>query len=328
MITGDEALEALRLANPAVDERQLPEHTLTPSVLLEDTARRMDMKTQETGLTKLEPGHPRRRSRLLVAAAAFAGVLLVLGVVALVAGGGAEPANPPATTAATTTAAPTTTVAPTTTAAPTTTSAPTTTVPSLSEAEAREIVDSAFAAFNAGDFDTWLLWRERGATPDPGSNTVQYILAVETRIEVQDCTYRGFSEFRLDERTLGHGFDCATTMTDRLLEAAGIELQAIYNWVIGTDPESSQGGSNEDGDVEGEFYDAYHTWLVANHPDVAASMYVVGGDDEGDILAASVPALLELVDEFVVQSDAYPLTEPVPPAWWYGGPLIDAGRRG
>ena len=60
----------------------------------------------------------------------------------------------------------------TTTAAPTTT-LPSTTVAGFSEAEAREIVDSAFAAFNSGDMDTWALWREGGwVTGEMGSEPV------------------------------------------------------------------------------------------------------------------------------------------------------------
>jgi hypothetical protein len=34
-----------------------------------------------------------------------------------------------------------------------------------------------------------------------------------------------------------------------------------------------------------------------------------------------VPAAAEDIDEFVAASDTYPLTEPVPPAGYYGGPL-------
>lgn len=114
----------------------------------------------------------------------------------------------------------------------------------------------------------------------------------------------------MDGPMLGHGFECAATQTDRLLEAAGIELEMTYNWVIGDDPESSLAGSNEDWGVLLEFLQGYHDWLADTHPDVAAN---VDYEWRNVVPAAeSVPTALEYVDEFVNQSDQYPLTVPVP----------------
>jgi hypothetical protein len=121
----------------------------------------------------------------------------------------------------------------------------------------------------------------------------------------------------------GHGVDCDVTLTDAFLEPAGIELEMTYNWVIGPNLETSQGGSNEDYGFLLDFMVSYQDWLAANHSDVEQSIeYAPVPNFDGFILPTpeSIPTALEYIDEFVTQSDAYPVTEPVPPGD-YGGPL-------
>jgi len=177
-------------------------------------------------------------------------------------------------------------------------------------------VESAFAAFNSGDMDTWVLWRDES---EATGADYAYELAAEARIDIEQCTYRGLAEWDFDGPLTGHGFDCAVTQTDLILEAAGIELEMTYNWVIGADPESSLGGSNEDFMFVDELMGEYRNWLATSHPDVEASIQYSSGEDYPT--ARSVPTALEYIDEFVAQSDVYPLTEPVPEADYYGGPL-------
>lgn len=213
---------------------------------------------------------------------------------------------------------PTPTLPGTSTTATTATDA--TTVAGMTEAEANALVESLFAAYNAGDMDTWFLWRESGT----GSPAVSdYLLAVGSSIDVEQCTYRGVGVWQVDGPDTGHGFDCEVTQTDDLLNAAGIALEMTYNWVIGADPESSQGGSNEDFRFVTEFMSEYRDWLAANHPEVEADLQYGPGIGLGlpvYPLPASVPTALDYIDEFVAESDVYPLTGPVP-AGDYGGPL-------
>ena len=59
-------------------------------------------------------------------------------------------------------------------------------------------------------------------------------------------------------------------------------------------------------------------WFEVTHPDAEATIQYVS---ETEVTAESLPILLQYVDEFVAQSDAYPLTEPVPEPPGFGGPL-------
>lgn len=193
---------------------------------------------------------------------------------------------------------------------------PTTGPTTITETAALAIVESAFAAYNSGDMDTWILWREggRGSGADAA-----YQLAAGSRLNVEQCTYRGYGVWQAGSPMTGHGFDCAVTGTDRILEAAGIELEMTYNWIIGESPGWSIGGSNEDYRFVKAFMAEYRAWLETTHPDVAATIQTV---DFPELLPPeSVPTALEYIDDFVAQSDVYPLTEPVPEDPWSGGPL-------
>lgn len=197
--------------------------------------------------------------------------------------------------------------------------------------EALAVVEAAFAAFNSGDMDTWALWREPGpplVEEVPTGADFDYELAVGSRLDVDQCTYRGFEEWRLPDGPLtGHGIECAVTQTDSVLQDAGIELEMTYLWVIGEDPESSIGGSNEDWTAPIDFYTEFFNWLSVTYPDVFAATAVeefrvpfdpdnpdpeAGPIVEFIPVPEGVPTVLEYVDEFVAQSETYPLTEPVP----------------
>ncbi|MGI9622431.1 MAG: hypothetical protein ACR2PK_06300, partial [Acidimicrobiales bacterium] len=134
--------------------------------------------------------------------------------------------------------------------------------------------------------------------------------------------YRGLDEWEMAGPLIGHGFNCAVTQTALILEPAGIESEMTYKWVIGSGPESSLGGSNQDYTLIEDFWRDYRNWLATAHPDVEADMQF----DSGVVpTAESVPSAIEYVDEFVAQSDSYPLTAPVPEANYYGGPIELSG---
>lgn len=192
------------------------------------------------------------------------------------------------------------------------TSAPETTA-GMTEEEALSIVMAAFEAYNSGDFETWALWREGGALPDQGDG--DYEVAAESRLDVRECTYRGYGEWMMDEPMIGHGFECEVAQTDLILAAAGIKLEMTYVWVIGEDPNSSLGGSNEDDQFVDEFMSEYRSWLAANHPEVEATIEYATDSDQPT--HGGVRTALEFIDEFVAHSNVYPLTEPVAPVFTY-----------
>jgi len=77
-------------------------------------------------------------------------------------------------------------------------------------------------------------------------------------------------------------------------------------------------GSNEDDQSGNRLMGDYREWLAATYPEVEESIEYEF--DSHYPTPGSVPTALEYIDEFVAQSDEYPLTEPVP-AGDYGGPL-------
>ena len=187
------------------------------------------------------------------------------------------------------------------------------------DADAREafaVVEAAFAAYNSGDMENWARLREGSASL---ADHFEIDRAVDSRYEVERCTYRGFTEWDLDGPMVGHGFDCAATQTGRILDVAGIELEMTYNWVVTSDLQSARGGSNENFELVNEFQREFLDWLVDAHPEVDVTVHFAASG--GALTVDSLPVALEHIDDFVAQSALYPLTEPVPEAEDYGGPL-------
>ena len=189
----------------------------------------------------------------------------------------------------------------------------------LAGTEAFTIVESAFDAYNAGDMDTWAFWREGGLA---SGADFAFDLATDSRLDVERCDYRGLGDWDLNGSVTGHGFDCEGTLSNEFLRAAGLELEMTYNWVVAEDLQSSVAGSNEDFRLAEGMMQEYRDWLAANLPAVESSITY---DSSGIPIAEDVPMAVEHIDEFVADSDVYPLPAPVPPADYYGGPLKQVG---
>lgn len=142
MITPDRAVQALRDANPIVDERALPQEIWSDDHLLNAIVERIGtMQTRERRVD-FEEGHRHRQPRWLVPA--IAGALVVIGavVIAIVlsGGGGGDVVT-------------TTTTPPTTTTVPTTTTTPpqTTTTAGAVPADPLDRLDAFFSALAGGE---------------------------------------------------------------------------------------------------------------------------------------------------------------------------------
>ena len=296
MTRDDRVLELLGAANPVSDPDRFAIDAATRTRL--ETIEQWSGDMQDTKLPTLQPSAPRSRRGWLVAAAA-AVVVLVVGFGSWAVFGGPTDDEP--------------VIAP----GPVEEAIPLIGADGDTAAqEAFASVQAAFAAHNSGDLDTWYQWRE--GDPEGTEHEFEYELAVGGMLTVEQCTYRGFQEWRIaGTRLTGHGFDCAAAYTDRLFEPAGIRLEMTYNWVIGEDPWSSLGTSNEFGGIPDRFASQFRDWLAATHPEVAATIEYA---DE-DLAPGSVPTALEYIDEFVAQSVAYPLTVSVPEHPDFGGPL-------
>ena len=274
----DRTATAIRQANPWAEGGVASDGEWSTAELLSQIEHRSGtVKTIERRTTTQRTG-PGRNRRFLVAGAVAVAVVMVVVIAAAFIG-------------------------PTDDSAPDVGGPPTT---GPSEAEARQNIDQAFAAFNAGDLQTWYEWRELGPVE---VDDLEYAQAAAGRFDVGACTYRGASDWLNDFGVVsGQGFECPVTYTDDLIGAAGIELEMTYTWIIGAGPISSVAGSNEDGEAWNRFFRQFRDWLAVAHPEVEAAMEFDGSEP----LPASVATALAYVDEFVAQSDVYPLAEPVP----------------
>lgn len=267
------------------------------------------MKTQER-LTEIS-SQPRRRG-LWVAAGAFALVVVVGAAVALFGGG--EPDTGPPVADPTTTVVETTTTseAPTTT----TTEAPTTTTTAeLTEDAMIAIVEDMIDVHNTGDFAAWqeffgespsVFGDEMISDEDWGFQR-SFIAADEQWILTGDCAF-----------TFGSTVACPVEGRNDFMAPAGLSYVIPQLRVI-LDPAGKIISIGADrweirGDPE-DYFAAFDAWLAETHPEVHASFGdrvgdPVTGDNWGALPnAADMPTALQYVDEFLAQSDVYPLTD-------------------
>jgi hypothetical protein len=185
--------------------------------------------------------------------------------------------------------------------------------------EAFKAVETAYLAFNTGD-PAWVELRLRGSffeSQEDEDGLLSNQLAVwqeyqvaNPHLEVSACASQGHGEWPdiVDEGVpapTGYYFICETTTTDSLYDVAGVQLSETHHWVVDNgEVVAVIGGSG--GETEPEaFLDAFQSWLWQTHPEVAGELVPFFSNPEHD--PGSIPTALEYVEEFVAQSDTYPL---------------------
>lgn len=299
----DSAYERLVAANPMPD----PEQYLATVVELDAALRDleevlMDTRTRQEDRKSPSPVWNRGWA---VAAAAFAAVLVIAAAFVFMGrsdDGDLVGDDPPSTTAP-----------PTTQAAPPTTDAAATTTTTLASealfAERVTAIEAMVATRNSGDFDAWYAHFET-ETPNIFATLVtddsqldwqrSYVAANEVWTITGECT---------PIQTIPNEIICPLTLVNDFMGPAGIyydvpqlrfqfsgsDLTGVYanSWEIAEDPE-----------VYGLAFDA---WLAEAHPEVHASFGPRPVGNEWLPGAADMPTALEYVDEFLAQSNAYPL---------------------
>jgi len=299
MITRYEALAAFRDANPALDERALPDTTWSSSELLLEVARRTDMETRE--LTILEPTQATPPARQkgrgpLIALATAAGVVLAGVVFAVASLGGDDLAPEPATTLP-----PDTTATPTTTAPSTTPPSQTTAAPPVDEAALLHIA-TAFMEARA-NYDGAAL--EALVASDASIAGLEFIDSADQYpmlAELERVTGASYLDVR-----------CTAGSADRVVCRYTLENDLTRALGVGPYPNNSFLLSIVDGqivlvnhnirtdDYIPEAVAPLRSWVIANHPDDYAVMYrpnpVPGADD----LPAITPEAISLWEVRVVE---------------------------
>jgi hypothetical protein len=239
---------------------------------------------------------PQRATRWLVAAV----VVIVSAVGAVLLNGSPEPGSVAPATSQTTT--------PTTAA--TTPSTAATTNPQI---DLVSIAVASIDAWNSGDFDAWLALLAPSADED-------LIFSESLMIGGRRIQLTGNCAIRSQGPDGGGAVECPVSVDDAFNGAGNVTSSGIMTFLVGSDGlighTSDTLFTDENGDCCGEweaFNEAFNTWLQDAYPDVFAVIGPQGSDpmwylpgyasrNPDDMLIA-----LQYVDEFVAQSDTYPL---------------------
>jgi len=135
--------------------------------------------------------------------------------------------------------------------------------------------------------------------------------AAGARYDVPSCGYGGFGEFPVrgsgesDGPITGHRFVCVTTMTDAFTTAAGIDFRERFTWLVADGLVIDAVSTDDDLTELRTFVGFVGGWVTSEHPDTPYTMIRFRNHP----LADEVPAVLELVDEFVASDDRWPVAQ-------------------
>ncbi len=176
-------------------------------------------------------------------------------------------------------------------------------------AEAFIAVEAAYALLNTGD----PAFAEIRVEEVEIAGYQTYLARVEPRIDVSGCQARGAGEWPGEWSGVsdtgpvaGHLFVCEGMETNALAAIAGLAAPSTLHWVVddGAVVAVSEvgGGASVDGDA---FNDAFEDWLGTAHPEASGLARLF---NDGDLADEEAKAdLLAYAEEFVAQSDVYPL---------------------
>lgn len=277
MTREDQLLDIYAQTNPVPDPDRLAAK-LRGSVHLA-TLEQGSEDMQRTDLRTIEPRNTNPRGPWIFAAAAgFVAVLAVGALVLTILGDNtvAEPAAPV-----------------------------TTTVPADDEA-AIGIVLASIAARNSGDWDAWTatLGGEELTGMEPWRNQYEANVVANHQTTVNEDDGNGC-------RVVGTGLSGETLVTcdviveDDFLGAGGVfaDGQSIFYVLDGKVVQWDDGLRYND---PGDFETAFLTWFSSAHPDVAGGM-TAGISNWYSRTSDDMATALEYVEEFVAQSDTYPI---------------------
>jgi len=173
------------------------------------------------------------------------------------------------------------------------------------------VITAAYDAFNAGDGLRWATARNAPETApaDLDDPLVQYVVALHAagaRYEVTSCDHQRFDDalggdLGVDTR---HKFLCDAKMVDEFTAAAGLDFDEEFTWTVAEGRVIDATSSFADLNILQEFMADLRDWVEREHPDIAFTAI----ERYNYPLAAEVPAVVQLVGEFVAVDDRYPLT--------------------
>ena len=180
--------------------------------------------------------------------------------------------------------------------------------------EAFKAVEADFNAFNTGDPMWWNI-RLIGSGSESQAElealkarvvaSWQKELAANPRIDVSGCASQGHGQWpnlvaEGISAPTGYYFICETTTTDDLYDIGGVRIAETYSYVVDNGAVVAVRSAVEKAEAD-QFLADFHNWMWKTHPEVAADLVPTYTTEE------SVTTVLEYAEEFVAQSDKYPI---------------------
>ncbi|MCL1595674.1 MAG: hypothetical protein M3132_15110 [Actinomycetia bacterium] len=296
-----DSFDLIKLADAAPSGSEPPGSVLTFETLLVDIDERAGYMPIDTQVPDTTPNQTKKTRRGWFTAAVAFGVVLLLGAMTILIMNETGDV-PPADDDVTTTEAATTTV-------------------TLS-AELQVTYDTALRTidvFNNGDIDSWMkMFRQDGAfwgLQMSGTHIrefVEFRMASGEQLVVDTCV----------PHTDGRRIACTVTIVNDLFTAAGLPTH-VAEWIVGSDEKGRVLDIMQESDLGGDEIEdliaALGLWIRDTYPDIWQEVFVAAGDCSLDQDSPNCVngewygtpetsrELLRFVDEFVAQSDVYPL---------------------
>lgn len=301
-----DSFDRLKLADSAPSGSEPPESVLTREALLVELDERAGYMPIDTQLPEAVPRDPKTTRRGWLTAAVAFGVVLLFGAVTILMmnqAGDAEPADEITSTTLTL---------------------------SAEQQVAYDAAIGAITTFNSGDIEAWMkLFRQDGAfygTQMSGSHTRDFVafrMAINEQVVIDRC------EPIADTLPASESVKCFVTTTEDLKGRAGFAYEGI--WIVKSDERGRLLDINQtdaDGrtgsDDPGEYIAAMGFWVQDTYPEVFAETFAapIGCPPNSEFsdqlncfpgewyaTPETAKILLELEDEFLAQSDEYPVTD-------------------
>lgn len=290
-----DSFDRLKLADAAPSGSEPPESVLTLGALLMDIDERAGYMPIDTQVPEAAQRDAKTTRRGWLTAAVAFGVVLVFGAVTILMTSQRDAADPAEEVTVTTEAL--------------------TAEQQVWHDAALETID----VFNGGDIDPWMkMFRQDGAFwgfQMSGTHVQEFIefrMALGEQIAVEEC-----SLYAYDDRKI----DCTVSVDSEFFSKAGFDL-GDGQWIVKSDERGRVLDINQSGLQDrpvGPLMKAMSLWIQEAHPDVWEGVFIAAGDCSLDqpspncyngVWYGTVDTARELVrlaDEFIAQSDTYPL---------------------
>lgn len=162
-----------------------------------------------------------------------------------------------------------------------------------------DAAEAMFSDFNSGELDAFLA-RLRSSSSFAPEDEIAASIANGTQYVASGCTPDGIAGASL-------AVVCDVVVRDGSFATTGVEVSGSYRLLVRTDGRVDSTTNTVDWSSMNDYRAAFEQWLADAHPDVHGQVNWI--DVEGSRVAGAddQPVVAQYVEEFVAQSDVYPL---------------------